>query len=293
MATLICAATNVPGAFLHDKKKAILAVHGPKHHARLIYPEVRALLMRYDVVGTDPSHSTIRTATHQSGTGDFTLAHVLAGVSDPDELAHAQRYDDGHLQGVLHLPAPPPPEALRCPQSARQYIYDEHHIELQDDPTLEWAADPSEPLPWPSVRSPAATEPPPGTSAHAEERPPRGSVGTDPGAAYAGPAGSAAGARPAHARLDDDDAASGGDAARTLADAIEAFPAPDVPLGPPVVLLVTHWNVRGDRELSVRPGWVLYRSPHLDAVSPGGHYLPWGHVITAQRCTDIQGDIQW
>jgi len=238
---LLCAAKTVPTEFSLDRKQAVLPVNGPSHHARLIYPYVRALLMRYDVAGTKTAHSTIRTATHQSGIGDYTLAHLLAGVDDADTLHQAELCDVGHLQGLLPQQAAPPQAALRCPRTARMYLEDDLHIVLPADPTLEWAADRAGPLPWPTARaSPATAEPAAGTSAHAEgpPQPARGSAGTSAAAAHAGvPGVQAEAVGPARARLDSEDASSGGDAVRTLIHLIEDLPGPyNVQLDSPVLL---------------------------------------------------------
>ena len=162
---LICEPTSVPGD-LHDTdiKASIIHVKSPAHHAKLIYPVVRAVLMRWDVVGMRPADSTLRSAANQYGTGDVTLAHVLAGVTSHHDQEKARRIDDDHLQGVTSAVTPPPQAALYCPGAARQYLENEFHFEFQGQP--HWTAEPKAPLPWPAdcqpFGAPAQAGPPPG-----------------------------------------------------------------------------------------------------------------------------------
>ena len=113
VAMLICEPSSVPDE-LHDTdtKASIIHVKSPAHHAKLIYPVVRAVLMRWDEVGMRPADSTIRTTANQYGTGDVTLAHVLAGATSHHDLDKARRADDDHLQGVTSTVTPPPQAAL-------------------------------------------------------------------------------------------------------------------------------------------------------------------------------------
>ena len=115
----ICEPTSVPEALRDtDKKSGIFNVKGSTH-ARLIYPAVRAVLMRWDVVGDIPSNSTLRSTASQCGTGDVTLAPILAGANAYEHLDNARRLDDDHLQGITVPCNPPPPAALYCPGAAR------------------------------------------------------------------------------------------------------------------------------------------------------------------------------
>ena len=48
----------------------------------------------------------------------------------------------------------------------------------------------------------------------------------------------------------------------------------------------TTWAFPADA--AVPPGWALYSHPCAGTSDRSGHYIPWGHVVTAQRCSDYQ-----